>query len=122
MYEITEEQLDSINEMLEEGLREIVLASGRDAPAIFARLEGLLAIIRTEGRREPVTEQAQEIRHLHKQLDDRKDSIEIGTPGKAGAIKVYGDAGDPAEFARRMGNMVELRKQLNEMIAKEAQV
>lgn len=39
-----------------------------------------------------------------------QDSIEIGTPGKGGAIKVYGDFGQAEEFEKRIRDAVRLRK------------
>jgi hypothetical protein len=39
-----------------------------------------------------------------------QDSIEIGTPGKGGAIKIYGDFADPAGFEARIREAVRLRK------------
>ncbi len=39
-----------------------------------------------------------------------QDSIEIGTPGKGGAIKVYGDFSQPDEFEKRIRDAVCLRK------------
>ena len=39
-----------------------------------------------------------------------QDSIEIGTPGKGGAIKVYGDFSQPEEFEKRIRDAVRLRK------------
>jgi len=39
-----------------------------------------------------------------------QDSIEIGTPGKGGAIKVYGDFGQPEEFEKRIRDAVRLRE------------
>lgn len=39
-----------------------------------------------------------------------QDSIEIGTPGKGGAIKIYGDFGLPVEFEKRIQDAVRLRK------------
>jgi len=39
-----------------------------------------------------------------------QDSIEIGTPGKDGAIKVYGDFSQPDEFEKRIRDAVRLRK------------
>jgi len=57
-----------------------------------------------------------QISHLHRTIDDCKDSIEIGTPGKGGAIKVYGDASDPEKFMRKIRNAVELRKRAQEML------
>ena len=39
-----------------------------------------------------------------------QDSIEIGTPGRGGAIKIYGDFGQPDEFENRIRDAVRLRK------------
>ena len=39
-----------------------------------------------------------------------QDSIEIGTPGKGGAVKVYGDFGQPEEFEKRIRDAVRLRR------------
>ncbi|MGV8087442.1 MAG: hypothetical protein ACP5NU_00080 [Methanomicrobiales archaeon] len=39
-----------------------------------------------------------------------QDSIEIGTPGKGGAIKIYGDFSQPDEFEKRIQDAVRLRK------------
>jgi hypothetical protein len=39
-----------------------------------------------------------------------QDSIEIGTPGKGRAIKVYGDFSQPEEFEKRIRDAVSLRK------------
>ncbi|MFA7073544.1 MAG: hypothetical protein WC138_13695 [Methanoculleus sp.] len=60
-----------------------------------------------------------EISHLHRTIDDCKDSIEIGTPGKGGAIKVYGDAADPEKFMRKIQNAFELRRQA-QLLLKES--
>ncbi len=39
-----------------------------------------------------------------------KDSLEIGTAGKGGAVKVYGNFGDIEEFQRRIDNALSLRR------------
>ena len=39
-----------------------------------------------------------------------QDSIEVGTPGKGVAIKVYGDFSQPDEFENRIRDAVRLRK------------
>lgn len=39
---------------------------------------------------------------VHRNEDQRKDSIEIGTAGKGGALKVYFDAAAPAEQTRAL--------------------
>jgi hypothetical protein len=45
-----------------------------------------------------------------------QDSIEIGTPGKGGALKIYGDFSDPAGFEDRIREAVRLRKKAADMI------
>lgn len=45
-----------------------------------------------------------------------QDSIEIGTPGKGGAIKIYGDFADPAGFEARIREAVRLRKMASDMM------
>ena len=45
-----------------------------------------------------------------------QDSIEIGTPGKGGAIKIYGDFADPAGFEARIREAVRLRKIASDMM------
>lgn len=42
--------------------------------------------------------------------DDNPDSIEIGTPGKGGAVKIYGDFNDKAAFEAKIKNAAEIRK------------
>jgi len=39
-----------------------------------------------------------------------QDSIEIGTPGKKGAVKVYFDSSHPADAERRIRTALELRE------------
>jgi len=45
-----------------------------------------------------------------------QDSIEIGTPGKGGAIKIYGDFGQPDEFEKRIRDAVRLRKMTSDLM------
>ena len=45
-----------------------------------------------------------------------QDSIEIGTLGKGGAVKIYGDFGDPAEFEARIQEAVRLRKMAGDLL------
>jgi len=45
-----------------------------------------------------------------------QDSLEIGTPGKGGAIKIYGDFADPAGFEARIREAVRLRKTASDMM------
>jgi hypothetical protein len=50
---------------------------------------------------------------VHKQVNDNPDSIEIGTPSKGGAIKVYGDFSKPEEFKKKISQAVEVRQYAN---------
>ncbi|KKK94457.1 hypothetical protein LCGC14_2682640 [marine sediment metagenome] len=47
---------------------------------------------------------------IQKQVTENPDSIEIGTPSKGGAIKVYGDFNKPEDFKKKIENAVEVRK------------
>lgn len=44
------------------------------------------------------------------------DSIEIGTPGRNGAIKVYGDYSNPEEFKKKIDDAIEIQKYANAQI------
>ena len=44
---------------------------------------------------------------LHK--TENPDSLEIGTPSKGGAIKVYGDFINPDGFKAKIDNAIEVR-------------
>lgn len=44
-------------------------------------------------------------RHVH----DNPDSIEIGTPSKGGAVKIYGDFTDPEAFKDKVEKAAEVR-------------
>lgn len=57
------------------------------------------------------------ITHIHKQDGTvLQDSIEIGTPGKGGAIKVYFNARDVADAKTRILNAMEVRAFAREQI------
>ena len=45
-----------------------------------------------------------------------QDSIEIGTPGKGGSIKVYGDFGNAPQFEERIKEAIRLRKMASQLI------
>ena len=45
-----------------------------------------------------------------------QDSIEIGTPGKGGAMKIYGAFADPAGFEARIREAVRLRKMASDLM------
>ncbi len=46
---------------------------------------------------------------IHRHIDAQKDSVEIGTPGKGGAVKVYGDFANPEDFMHRIDNAFMVR-------------
>mgnify|MGYP001620118222 CR=1 FL=1 len=53
---------------------------------------------------------------IHKQVNENADSIEIGTPGKEGCIKCYGDFNKDDEFKKKIDKAIELRKYLNAQV------
>ncbi|WOX55051.1 hypothetical protein R6Y95_06135 [Methanoculleus palmolei] len=55
-----------------------------------------------------------EYRHLH--ISEDPDSIEVGTPGKGGAIKVYGNFRDPEGFRAKIKAAYELRRYAAELL------
>jgi hypothetical protein len=52
--------------------------------------------------------------HIHK--NENPDSIELGTPSKGGAIKVYGDYSNLDEFKAKLANAAKLRTHANELL------
>lgn len=49
--------------------------------------------------------------HVHRDEGPRyTDSIEIGTPGRGGVIKVFGNLDDPEAFERRIREAFRLRE------------
>jgi len=50
----------------------------------------------------------EEHKHVHEQSSP--DSLEIGTPGKGGALKVYGNFNNVEDFKKKINNAVEVRK------------
>lgn len=51
----------------------------------------------------------QVVTHIHREENVNQDSIEIGTPGKGGTIKVHFNADDPADAKRRIENALKVR-------------
>ncbi len=47
---------------------------------------------------------------IQKVVHENPDSFEFGTPGKGGAIKVYGDFSKPEEFKEKLKKADEVRK------------
>jgi hypothetical protein len=50
----------------------------------------------------------------------RPDSIELGTPGKQGALKIYFDSGDPVDSERRIREAFRLREIAQELSKRAA--
>ena len=48
--------------------------------------------------------------HHHKNIDENKDILEIGTPAKGGAIKIYGDFNDKETFKQKIDRAKEVRE------------
>ena len=47
---------------------------------------------------------------IHKSVNDNPDSLEIGTPSKGGAVKMYGNFNDPESFKKKVDAAHELRR------------
>ena len=43
-------------------------------------------------------------------INDNPDSIEIGTPAKGGATKIYGNFDNPAEFKKKIDAAAEVKQ------------
>ena len=56
-----------------------------------------------------------EYRHVH--ISEDPDSIEVGTPGKGGCIKVYGDFGKPAAFREKIKAAYALKQYAAELLS-----
>jgi len=54
---------------------------------------------------------------INKIVNENADSIEIGTPSKGGAIKVYGDFDDAVAFKKKLDNAKDVREYANANIA-----
>lgn len=51
--------------------------------------------------------------------DNRKDSIEIGTPAKGGAVKIYFDANKPEQATELIENAIRMRAVAQRAMARE---
>jgi hypothetical protein len=47
---------------------------------------------------------------VHWNVQDNPDSLEIGTPSKGGAIKIYGNFNDPVAFQEKITNAMAVRE------------
>ena len=47
---------------------------------------------------------------IHKSITENPDSIEIGTPAKGGAVKIYGNFADEEAFKKKIDAAKEVKK------------
>ncbi len=52
-------------------------------------------------------------------IEGQKDSLEIGTPGRGGCVKVYGSFDDPETFRAKLDIAFELRKLAQVKVAEQ---
>lgn len=52
----------------------------------------------------------------HESTNKSPDSLEIGTPGRGGVIKVYGDFSNPEQFKAKIEQALELRDYANSKV------
>ena len=51
---------------------------------------------------------------ITKQIIERKDSVEIGTASKGGALKIYFDTTDPEQAKTLIDNAIKVREYLHD--------
>lgn len=51
--------------------------------------------------------------------EQQRDSIDVGTPGRKGNIKVYGDYSKPDEFKKKIDSAFEVRNYANDKLEME---
>jgi len=52
-------------------------------------------------------------------INDNPDSLEIGTPAKGGAIKMYGNYADPEEFKAKLANALAIRRHAQALLEED---
>ncbi len=52
----------------------------------------------------------------HESTNKSPDSLEIGTPGKGGVIKIYGDFSNPEQFKAKLEQAIQLKEFANSRI------
>jgi hypothetical protein len=55
-----------------------------------------------------------EQKHVHR--NENADSLEFGTPGKGGVVKIYGDFFKPEEFKKKLENAKDVRAKAQELL------
>lgn len=68
---------------------------------------------RQAGKERKVMKMQEQIQRI---INDNPDSIEIGTPGKNGTIKVYGNYSDVDAFKKKIDNAVIVRSHAQEKL------
>jgi hypothetical protein len=63
-----------------------------------------------------LTKEMLELEKVKLNVERRKDSIEIGTPSKGGALKVYYDSSNPEEGKGLIDNAIEVRRYAQEKL------
>ena len=56
---------------------------------------------------------------FHKNINENPDSLEIGTPSKGGAIKIYGDFSNPQVFIDKFTNAKKVRDEANRLLSSD---
>jgi hypothetical protein len=54
---------------------------------------------------------------VNKHINDNPDSLDMGTAGKGGNIKVYGNFNEPEVFKEKIRKAIEVRKFANDTIS-----
>ncbi|MEK7661921.1 MAG: hypothetical protein AAB355_00245 [Patescibacteria group bacterium] len=57
--------------------------------------------------------------NITKNINENPDSLEIGTPSKGGAIKIYGDFDEPEAFIVKFTNAKKVRDEANRLLSLE---
>ena len=53
---------------------------------------------------------------IQKVVNDNPDSLEIGTPAKGGAVKIYGNFNEVVTFKAKIANAMDVRRYANKLL------
>lgn len=53
---------------------------------------------------------------ITKHINEEPDSMELGTPAKGGALKIYGNYDKPEEFRKKIEEAISMRKWANSLL------
>lgn len=83
---------------------------------LFEGLKAMLSIVDDEIKTvlKFQAETLKEIKEIN-ETDGRRDSLEIGTPGKQGALKIYFNSADPTGAKKLIDNALAIRQYANSM-------